>query len=300
MDTFVLALSAVGFVIGLFLLIYGADKFVDAAANIAISVGISEHLIGLTLVALATSLPELASSSIASFQGVGDLALGNVVGSNIANICLVLGAAALFIVLKPSSETTRDSVFMVLVTLLLFVLFYFRTDIIYTWVSGDVGNFADDRIISRWEGLLMLIIFASYVYYLYKTLRVGAGDHTANMRKETIIVAFGIIAIGAGGWIFVQSSVQIAFELGVTTAFIGLSIVALGTSIPELTTSLVAAIKEKQSLSIGNVLGSNIINILLVLGVAALIAPIDLTTQPDGGEGLLFKTAMFFYVIFPS
>jgi cation:H+ antiporter len=300
MDILVLGMATAGFVLGLFLLIYGADKFVDGAANIAKSVGVSEHVIGLTLVAFATSLPELASSSIASYQGYGDLALGNVVGSNIANICLVLGSAALFTLLKPSEETTRDAIFMVIVSLILFIFFYFNTDGAGAFFTGgSLDGLTDDRVISRFEGALMLVIFVAYTYYLFKTLNVGAGDEVGNLKKEGVIVALGVIAIGVGGWVFVRSSVSIAYELAVTTAFIGLSIVALGTSIPELTTSIVAAWKEKQSISIGNVLGSNIINILLVLGVAAMIAPIDLSGASTGGEDLMFRTIpLMLYVSF--
>jgi cation:H+ antiporter len=299
MDPIQLALASGGFVLGLFLLIYGADKFVDGAANIAKSVGVSEHVIGLTLVAFATSLPELAASSIASFGNYGDLALGNVVGSNIANICLVLGAAALFTVLKPTEETTRDAIFMVLVSLLLFVLFYFSLEALPSALMGDGDGLTDERVISRFDGLIFLFVFVAYTIYLFKTLNVGAGDTTGNIKKEAAIVVFGLAAISFGGWVFVQSSVEIAMQLAVTTAFIGLSIVALGTSIPELTTSIIAAWKEKQSLSIGNVLGSNIINILLVLGVAALINPIDLTNMEDGGTAIMFKTIpMMLYVSF--
>ncbi|MCK5559729.1 MAG: calcium/sodium antiporter [Thermoplasmata archaeon] len=245
------------FTLGLIILIKGSDIFVDGAANTALKMGVSEHLIGLTLVAFATSLPELGASTVASFTGYGDISLGNVIGSNICNICLVLGIAALLIKLEPGEETFRDAVFMNIVAILLFVLVL-------------------DREIDRIDGIIFIVAFVSYVFYLYKTLHVGIGTKKGKIGKELTLVALGAIGVIIGSYLLVTGAIDIAEEFNIAPIVIALFAIAFGTSLPELATSVSAALKRRHSISIGNVLGSNIINILFVLGVAALIRPINL------------------------
>jgi cation:H+ antiporter len=269
---FEIILAVAMFILGMIILVKGSDVFVDGAANTALKLGVSEHLIGLTLVAFATSLPELGASTVASFTGNGDIALGNVIGSNICNICLVLGAAALLIKLEPGKETFRDAIFMNLVAILLFILL-------------------QDHVISRVDGLIFVTAFAGYTFYLYKTLHVGIGSKKGKIGKELLLVAFGAVGVIIGAFLLVQGATNIAKMFGIAPIVIALFAVAFGTSLPELATSISAAMKRKHSISIGNVLGSNIINILFVLGVAAIINPISLYDYgKDVGDNIMHTT----------
>ncbi|MCD6299259.1 MAG: calcium/sodium antiporter [Thermoplasmata archaeon] len=260
-------LYTVELVIGILLLVKGSDIFIDGAAGLAKRMGISEHVIGLTLVAFATSLPELAVSSIASFNGAEGIAIGNVIGSNVANICLVLGIAAIIMQLKTTGETRRDSIFMVAVTLMLFA---------FIAIDGGVG---------RIGGLIFLGVYVVFIFHLYRThsnnagvnadeILAEAGGTGAGYWKESLMILFGAAAVVIGAHFLVESGVGIAGLIGISDLVIGLTMVALGTSLPELASSVAAALKGKHGIAIGNVVGSNIINILLVLGVAGMINPI--------------------------
>lgn len=266
-DAFVYAIE---FIIGFILLIKGSDIFIDSAAEIAKKIGVSEHMIGLTLVAFATSLPELAVSSIASFNKESGIALGNVIGSNIANICLVLGIAAIIMQLKTTKETGRNAIFMTLVALLLFAIIVF------------------DGKIDRYDAIIFLLIYGGFIYYLYKTrkvnkeIKVEQGGYV----KDSAFVVFGSIGVVLGAHFLVKSSVGIAELLEISPLIIGLTIIAFGTSLPELASTITAALKKKHGIAIGNVIGSNIINILLVLGVAGAITPI-------GAEEKVYVTMPF-------
>ena len=253
-------LYSIEFIIGFIFLIKGSDIFIDGAAGLAKKIGVSEHMIGLTLVAFATSLPELAVSSIASFNKEGGIAIGTVIGSNIANICLVLGVAALIMQLKTSRETGRDALFMTGITFLLF------------------GFIMLDKKIDGYEGLVFLIIYAFFIYYLYKTHKGGSEireENDGGYVKESIFIILGSAGVVLGAHFLVTSGVGIAELLGVSPLIIGLTMIAVGTSLPELASSIAAAMKKKHGIAIGNVIGSNIINILLVLGVAGVINPIS-------------------------
>ena len=260
-------LYTVELVIGILLLVKGSDIFIDGAAGLAKRMGISEHVIGLTLVAFATSLPELAVSSIASFNGAEGIAIGNVIGSNVANICLVLGIAAIIMQLKTTGETRRDSIFMVAVTLMLFA---------FIAIDGGVG---------RIGGLIFLGVYVVFIFQIYRThsnnagvnadeILAEAGGTGAGYWKESLMISFGAAAVVIGAHFLVESGVGIAGLIGISDLVIGLTMVALGTSLPELASSVAAALKGKHGIAIGNVVGSNIINILLVLGVAGMINPI--------------------------
>ena len=275
----VLLLAIVAFIFGLIFLIKGSDIFVDGAANAALKSGVSEHVIGITLVAFATSLPELATAVVASVENESVLAFGNVVGSNIANICLVLGFSALLINIKPSKESMRDVVFMNLVVALLVLVII-------------------DRKIDKIDSIIFFVVFGGYFYNLYRTMRVGGTHKKGSIKKEIIMIIIGFSGVIFGAWLLVAGAIQISIWLGISTAIIGLTIVAIGTSLPELATSVSAALKGKIEISIGNVLGSNIINILLVLGMAAMFNDIDLRSLPDNGDMLLYTT--FPILIFAS
>ncbi len=243
---------------GILFLVKGSDIFIDGAAGVAKKLGVSEHMIGLTLVAFATSLPELAVSSIASFNNAEGIAIGNVIGSNVANICLVLGVAALIMNLKTTKETRRDAIFMTAVAFLLFAVIAF------------------DGVVNRYDAAIFLIIYALFIFYLYRThkenveIEVEKGSYV----KDIVLVILGAAGVMLGAHFLVESGVGIAELLGISDLVIGLTMVALGTSLPELASSVAAALKKKHGIAVGNVVGSNIINILLVLGVAGLINPI--------------------------
>ena len=243
---------------GILFLVKGSDIFIDGAVGVAKKLGVSEHMIGLTLVAFATSLPELAVSSIASFNNAEGIAIGNVIGSNVANICLVLGIAALIMNLKTTKETRRDAIFMTAVTFLLFAVIAF------------------DGVVDRYDAAIFLIIYALFIFYLYRThkenveIEVEKGSYV----KDIVLVILGAAGVMLGAHFLVESGVGIAELLGISDLVIGLTMVALGTSLPELASSVAAALKKKHGIAVGNVVGSNIINILLVLGVAGLINPI--------------------------
>jgi len=243
---------------GILFLVKGSDIFIDGAAGVAKKLGVSEHMIGLTLVAFATSLPELAVSSIASFNRAEGIAIGNVIGSNVANICLVLGVAALITSLKTTKETRRDAIFMTAVAFLLF------------------GVIAFDGVIDRYDAVIFLIIYALFIFYLYRTRKetVEVEVEKDGYVKDIILVILGAAGVVLGAHFLVESGVGIAKLLGISDLVIGLTMVALGTSLPELASSVAAALKKKHGIAVGNIIGSNIINILLVLGVAGAINPI--------------------------
>ncbi|MCK4339316.1 MAG: calcium/sodium antiporter [Candidatus Cloacimonetes bacterium] len=258
------------------LLAKGADLFIDGASNIAKYFRVSPLFIGLTLAAIGTSAPEAAVSIKASIIGVNGIALGNVIGSNIANICLAIGIAAL---IKPlffeDSTIKKESPFMIFVTVLLFVFM-----INFSQIQNKLIK------ISRIEGIILLICFLGFVLYLSKMAvkdrknsTVQNQDKNISIFKNLLITLIGFAGIALGGHLAVENAVKIAEIWNVSEKVIGISIVALGTSIPEIVTSIVAVTKGKTSIAIGNIIGSNIFNILFVLGIAATISPITLETS---------------------
>ncbi|MCD6383805.1 MAG: calcium/sodium antiporter [Thermoplasmata archaeon] len=245
-------LHGLGVLLGLYLLIKGSDWFVEGAASLALKRGVSQHLIGFTLVAFATSLPELATTVASRTAGEADLPVGNILGSNIANIGLVLGAAALFLPIKSNPEVRRDAVFMLFTTLLLGGVLYFL------------------KVLNIVIGAIFLSIYTVYLYYLRRGMMGDEEDRKivkGPIKKEIILLIIGFVALSLGAEVLVKYSIALALDLRVATGVIGLTIVAVGTSFPELATSLTAALKKNEGLAIGNVLGSNIINLLLILGV---------------------------------
>jgi len=258
------------FIIGIYLLVKGSDYFVEGAASIATHKKVSQHTIGLTLVALATSLPEFAVSTIASFSNHPSTAWGNVVGSNIANIGLVLGMAAVLMPLTLSKHIRKDVGVLVVITAILFFL---------SFIFGEV---------LWWMGILFILI---YILYLWEIK--GREEEIEEVEIEhswlwswayTLFGAFGIVW---GARIVVDSAINIAIVLSIPEIVIAITAVAIGTSLPELVTSVMAALKKKYGIAVGNVIGSNIFNILIVLGVSALLNPITIS-QRDMIENLIF------------
>jgi len=259
------------FFVGLLFLYFGAEFLVNGSSRLALSFGIRPLIIGMTIVAFATSMPELMVSLFAVLRGSSDIAAGNIIGSNIANIGLILGTAALLAPLKVGRSTlTREIPFMIGVS----VLFYL---------------FALDGRIGFGNGLVLFCLLLVFLGYCLYSARDGEGDRILSddevaaektqRKKDVFFILLGIVGLGVGAELLVRSAVTIALAFGVSELVVGISVVAVGTSLPELAASLVSAWKGEMDLSIGNVIGSNIFNILFVLGICPMLRP--LTIDPE-------------------
>lgn len=278
---------------GFFLLIKGADYLIEGASSLARRMGISALVVGLTVVAFGTSAPELFVNLIASFNGTTDIAIGNILGSNLANLLFILGAAAVFVPLTLQSNTVwKEIPFSLLAAVLVLV---FGSDMV---LEGGVGN-----VLGRIEGIALLAIFFIFLVYTFGISHNGEQPKEKidilPLWKSLLLTLGGLVALGIGGKLVVDGATNIAFALGVSANLIGLTIVALGTSLPELVTSITAARKGHTDIAIGNVVGSNIFNIFFVLGVSAIIRPL-----PFGGANLtdafavVIATLLLFLMLF--
>lgn len=283
-------------VLGLVLILSGANFLTDGASAIAKKFGISDLVIGLTVVAFGTSTPELVISIVASAQGSAPLAVGNVVGSNIFNILAIIGITAIVrpIMVKNSVMTTEIPM-VILSSIILLVLGYTLT------LDGT------PNLVSRVEGILLLIFFILFMRYTFATARHKNPDiadpaesTSANLSlsvwRSAVYVFGGLAALIWGGDKFVDGTTGIARALGVSDAVIGLTIVAVGTSLPELATSVVAAVKNEPGLAIGNVIGSNIFNVLLVLGTAAVVRPLPFDGISHTDLWVLLGASVIFFL----
>ena len=265
-------------IVGLALIIFGADALVDGASGIARKFNVSEFVIGLTIVGFGTSCPELVVSLTGALSGSADIAIGNVVGSNIFNTLLILGVTALIAPIAITSENRlRDIPITILVTLT-FILF---------------GLFNKD--ISRLEGIIFLLMFAAYMYMCFKLDKGDTEEVKAKQLKlftAILMTLAGLAGLIFGGKLFVNSATDIAHSLGVSDKFIAITLLAGGTSLPELATCIVAAIKGKGQLALGNILGSNIFNILLILGCSATIVPLSFGSMNYVDLGVLLLGAL--------
>ena len=251
--------------VGSLLLYFGAEWIIKGGVSISNKFGISKLVIGLTVVAFGTSLPELLVSLIAVFENSPSLAIGNVVGSNIANVGLVLGISALIFPISINYAPIRRDLFIYLCSCALFILFVF------------------DGRISRFEGGFL---FIGLLFYLIACIKNPTDDQSDgenklefSMFKSAVYVLAGIFALSFGANFFVDGAIYLARFFGISEVVIGMSVVALGTSLPELATSAMAAFKKQSSISVGNIVGSNIFNILSILGITALFRPIDSPTN---------------------
>ena len=251
--------------VGSLLLYFGAEWIIKGGVSISNKFGISKLVIGLTVVAFGTSLPELLVSLIAVFENSPSLAIGNVVGSNIANVGLVLGISALIFPISINYAPIRRDLFIYLCSCALFILFVF------------------DGRISRFEGGFL---FIGLLFYLVVCIKNPTDDQSDgenklefSMFKSSVYVLAGIFALSFGANFFVDGAIYLARFFGISEVVIGMSVVALGTSLPELATSAMAAFKKQSSISVGNIVGSNIFNILSILGITALFRPIDSPTN---------------------
>lgn len=276
-----IALLLVGFI----LLIKGADYFVEGSSSVAKLLKVPSIVIGLTVVAMGTSLPELSVSVSAALNGSNEIAISNVVGSNIFNLIVVLGACALFTKIPVDKQVLRrDYPFLIFITI---ALVFFTADIIKPWADVAEGSVG---ILSRLNSIVLLVLF---IFYLVYTVKSALRDRKRNRVPETnareekpasllisiIFIVCGVIAIKFGGDFVVDSAKYIALHIGMSETLVGLTIVAVGTSLPELVTSIVAAKKGETSLAVGNVVGSNIFNTVLILGASGAIHPIMVGKQ---------------------
>ncbi|MFM8231863.1 MAG: calcium/sodium antiporter [Chthoniobacterales bacterium] len=264
-----MTLTIVILIVGLVLLYFGAEGLVRGSSSLALRLGVGPLLVGLTVVAFGTSTPELVVSLKAAYLGQGDISVGNVVGSNICNIGLILGFSALIIPIKVASQIVRvDTPIMIGVTALaLFCL--------------------HDGSLSRVEGIVLFVLLVAYVLFSIHLARQQATDPLAGEFSEEIkiskwgvwqdiaFIVAGLVMLVFGARFLVEAAIDIAKAFGLSEAVIGLTIVALGTSLPEFATSLVAALKKEADIAVGNVVGSNIFNILGILGVSAFITPLN-------------------------
>ena len=284
-------------ILGLILIVVGANFLVDGSSFIARKFKISEFVVGLTIVGMGTSTPELVVSMISGIQGSGDIAIGNVVGSNIANIFLILGMTAL---ISPIGFTKTN--------IKLDLPICIATSVLLLLLSFDTLFFGQDaNIIGRIDSIILLLGFIAFMIYSFKV-----SDKENDESKEEVVteqtkpaskyallfsvlkIVAGLAGLILGGRLFVNSGSEMAAGFGVSEAFIGITVMAVGTSLPELAASVVAAVKKKGQMALGNIVGSNIFNLLLILGVASLISPLTMgdITFVDWGVMLLSALAV--------
>lgn len=262
--------GAIFIVLGFVALVKGADWLVDGASAVAKQFGISDLVIGLTVVAFGTSMPEFVVNMVSVAEGSTDLAITNILGSNIINTFVILGLTAL---VYPVASQKRSRDFDIPLSIIAGVLVYVAVTIQSPWGENCKG-------IGRIGGVILLLLFC---YFLYNTFR-HAKDHPDEAETETVkdipirraiaLIIGGFVGLVVGGEMIVKSAVDIATRMGVSEAIIGLTIVALGTSLPELATSVMAAMKHNSDIALGNVVGSNIFNVFFILGTSAVISPL--------------------------
>ncbi|MEJ2637657.1 MAG: calcium/sodium antiporter [Calditrichia bacterium] len=254
-------------IIGFMLLIKGADFLVDGASALAVRYNVSQIAIGLTIVAFGTSTPELVVNILSSIQKQPDIAFGNIIGSNIVNILLILGIAGVIYPIKTERNTVwKEIPFSLLAGVILFVLCNDRL------FSGGAD------VLSRGDGIILLIFFIIFMIYTFGIAKVESRDEAEvrilSTARIILYILIGLLGLFIGGKLVVDNSVKLARLFGVSEKLIGLTIVSIGTSLPELFTSAVAAYKKQSDIAIGNVVGSNIFNVFFILGVSSVISPL--------------------------
>jgi len=279
-------------VLGFLVLIKGADWLVNGATSLARKYNVSDLAIGLTVVAFGTSAPELVVNIFASLQGHEAIVFGNIIGSNNFNLFVILGIAGLITPLAVQSSTVWKEIPISLFAAIL--LLFLANDFFLS----------DTRTMTRIDGLILLTMFGLFLFYVYSQLKSDPAEKISEHHLPGHVKIWGLIILGLGGLILggrlvVTSAIEMATMLGVSEKIIGLTIVAAGTSMPELATSVVAAFKKNNDIAVGNIVGSNIFNIFLILGISALVNPLDFdkTFNTDmyllGGGTILLFAVMF-------
>lgn len=276
-------------IVGFILLIKGAGWLVDGASGLAVKYNVSKLIIGLTIVAFGTSAPELAINAIAAYQNHPDIVLGNIIGSNIFNLFLILGIAGLITPLTVQSSTVWREIPLSLVAVLLLFL-----------LANNFG-ISGAAILSRLDGLVLLGIFALFLAYIIRQLRhdisngAATGITQSNL-KLTAMILLGLVTLVIGARMTINAAVRLATLLGVSEKIIGLTIVAAGTSLPEMATSIVAATKKNNDIAVGNIIGSNIFNIFLILSVSSLVRPIVFDVKFNRDLCILAGGTLFLFI----
>ena len=275
-------------VAGLVLILFGANWLVDGSSSIAKRFGISEFVIGLTIVGIGTSTPEMVVSFLSSFQGKADMAIGNIIGSNIFNTMMILGVTALIAPLTiTKSNLKKDIPLNIIVTLLLIMLGMNFT---------LIGKGSDQ--LCRLDGAILLAVFAWYLWSSFRSDNDSSDEDGDGIKEyktgmSVFLIIAGLAGLIVGGRLFVNSATELAKMFGVSDKFIAITVMAAGTSMPELATCVVAALKGRGQLALGNILGSNISNILLILGGAALINPLSFKGMTRVDLGAVLISAVF-------
>ncbi|SHJ01809.1 cation:H+ antiporter [Tangfeifania diversioriginum] len=276
-------------ILGLAVLIKGADWLVSGASALAKKYHVSDLVIGLTIVAFGTSAPELVVNVIASSQNFNDIVLGNVLGSNIANLFLILGITGIIYPLVVQSSTTwKEIPLSLLAVVILFLL---------------ANNFfiLDNPVISRLDGLFLFLMFGLFMFYVYRLTKTDKAPVEVEVNamssfKMITLIVIGLAGLILGGRLVVNNAVEIATILGLSEKIIGFTIVAIGTSLPELATSVVAALKKNTNIAVGNIIGSNIFNIFLVIATSAVVSPVTFNPVFNIDIYLLAGGTLFLFI----
>lgn len=278
---------------GLALLAIGANQLVDGASALAKRMNVPSIVIGLTIVAFGTSAPELSVNLVAAIQHDTDIALGNVVGSNILNILLILGISALFSPLAVKSNTTWIEIPLALLAAL----------VVLATANDRLLDGAPGSVVSRADGIVLLFFFIIFLVYNFQLIRNNKGEDDLEVKdyskaRSVVYILLGLALLVAGGRIMVESAVSIARQWGISERIIALTIISVGTSLPELATSVAAAVKKNTDIAIGNVVGSNIFNIFFILGLSAVVYPLPIqdASQFDILVNILANTLLFLFI----
>lgn len=288
-----MALEIVLTIIGLALILLGANYLTDGASAVARKFGISDLMIGLTIVAFGTSAPELVISIVSALNGSSEIAIGNVVGSNIFNILMIVGCTALVMPLSIGRSTMSKEIPLVILSSL--VLFFCSSDML---IDGE-----EENVVSRADGLVLLVFFLLFMRYTFSIAKDTPPQELPQGKKPMkgwgswICILGGLAGLIFGGDLFVDSASGIAKRLGVSESVIGLTLVAMGTSLPELATSIVAAVKKNPGIAIGNVIGSSLFNVFFIMGAAATVRPLKVGNISGVDFGVLIG-ASFLLLLF--
>ena len=279
------------FILGFTILIYGAKLLVDGASSIGAKAGLSQLIIGLSIVALGTSLPELVINVFASINGNTGLAIGNVLGSNIMNTLLIIGIAAIIYPIKVNTSVCKRDSWVNLIAIL--VVGVLANDFIFSNSPNSIGTI---------DGIILLIFFVILLYMLFSNKSDSNDNIESEIKKytylkSTLLIIAGSLGLFFGGRWIVDGALTISRDFGVSESTIGLTLIAVATSLPELVTSVIAALKKNTDIAIGNALGSNVFNIFLVLGTSAVINPIAFDSNLNIEIGILLVSSLFLMLV---
>lgn len=282
--------------LGLGILIVGGESLVKGAASLAKKLGVAPLVIGLTVVAFGTSMPELVVNIIAVIKNTPDIAIGNIIGSNIANLMLILGLTTVIYPLTVQKSTVwKEIPFAVLAAILILVM---GNDI---WLDGSVAN-----ALTRSDGITLIAFFVIFLYYVFTIAKAEDNGETKvkeySWTRSLVFTGGGLFLLSIGGKILVENAIIIAQLAGLSEAFIGLTVVAIGTSLPELTTSVIAAIHHHNDIAVGNIVGSNIFNVFWILGISASIKnlPVGIGANADFLVNIIATLLLFAFMFISS